>query len=140
MKIIKRSISEPIRPPMLWEDTWAGDDKGLIKAWETGRAAALSRPELAEKCRVGELPPIGWKGGVERKLKIRHKYGALNYLATWQGLRGEDLNINMDEETSLVCTRTGMLVVYTPCLSKLANGIALEDNEEDKNNGPTQGI
>ena len=56
---------------------------------------------------------LGWKGGVERKIIKSEKYGALNYLAKWQGLRGEDLNIDLTEEIELVCSKTGMRVIYT---------------------------
>jgi hypothetical protein len=56
---------------------------------------------------------LPWKGGVEKALKKKQKYGTLNYLAMWQGLRGEDLNIDTAEEISITCTATGMAVVFT---------------------------
>ena len=48
------------------------------------------------------------------------KYGTLFYLAMWQGLRGEDLDIDLSEEIALNCTATGMTVVFTNDPSKYA--------------------
>jgi hypothetical protein len=73
----------------------------------------MESPELAEKARNGELPVLGWKGGVEKKTQKNEKYGCLNYLAEWQGLRGEDLDIDLTEEREIVCSKTGMKVIYT---------------------------
>jgi len=58
------------------------------------------------------LPVLGWKGGVERKLQAK-KFGTLNYVAQWQGLCGEDLDVDLAEERELTCARTGMVVTYT---------------------------
>lgn len=88
--------------------------------WEVGRERATREPELAEKARKGELPTLGWKGGVEEELKKKEKYGTLNYLAEWQGLRGEDLSIDVTKEVELVCSRTGMKVILTPDSEKYA--------------------
>jgi hypothetical protein len=33
--------------------------------------------------------------GVSRSLKKLEKYGSLKYLAQWQGLRGEDLDVDL---------------------------------------------
>lgn len=38
----------------------------------------------------------------------------------WQGLRGEDLNIDPTEEVVLKCTMTGMAVVFTGDMAKYA--------------------
>ena len=67
------------------------------------------------------MPVLGYKGGVEKILKKKEKIGALNYIAEWQALRGEDLNIDMDEEMVLTCTRTGVTVTFTMDLEKLKN-------------------
>ena len=53
---------------------------------------------------------LDWKGGVER-LKIERKPGTLQYLATWQGLCGKDLDLPLDGET-IVCSKTGQTVVF----------------------------
>ena len=73
---------------------------------------------LAELAENGELPVLPWKGGVEEKTKIGKKYGTLFYLAQLQGLRGENLDIDLSEEPAFTCSRTGMKVVYTSEIAK----------------------
>ena len=103
------------------QELWDGDDRGLILCWELGREKRQREPELARRAENGELPVSAWKGGVEKKTKIGKKYGTLNYLAQWQGLRGEDLNIDLSEETELICSKTGMKVIYTGDVKKYGN-------------------
>ncbi len=114
---IRRSREKPVRKGASWDERWRGEDGGLITCWEVGRELATKEPDLAKRARNGELPILGWKGGVERKLTIR-KYGTLNYLAQWQGIRGDDLDIDRDREYELTCTRTGMVVTFTADSSK----------------------
>lgn len=121
MTRIYRSFTEPDRENLSWEETWRRYDKGLIKNYEVGRTLAIKEPELAEKAKRGELPALGYKGGIEKTLKKKEKIGALNYIAKWQGLRGEDLNIDMDEEVVLTCTKTNVKVTFTMDLEKLKN-------------------
>ncbi|MBQ0739744.1 hypothetical protein J9332_36175 [Aquimarina celericrescens] len=123
MTKIYRSFSEPDRVNLSWEETWRREDKGLIKNYEVGRALAKKEPELAEKAKRGELPVLGYKGGVDKTLKKKEKIGALNYIAKWQALRGEDLNLNLDEEIVLTCTKTDMRVTFTMDLVKLKTSI-----------------
>lgn len=108
---IYRSISKPIRENLTRDEKWSGPDHGLIACWENGRQLKRSKPDLAEKVIRGELPVMGWKGGVSKKLKVK-KYGTLYYLAEWQGMRGDDLSINTDLVYELTCTKTGMLVSF----------------------------
>lgn len=110
-----RSIQEPKREGLTWEELWKSADSGLITCWERGRHKAIENPELSECCKNGELPVLAWKGGVKKKIKGR-KYGSLFYLATWQGLRGEDLNISLQEEKTIICARTQVQVLFTPNL------------------------
>ena len=110
---ISRSRKEPIRESLSWEERWEGPDKGLILCWEIGRQLSQKEPELAERARNGELPVLVWKGGVEKEIKAKKKYGSHLYLAQWQGLRGEDLDIDLSQETELVCPKTKVKVVYT---------------------------
>lgn len=125
---IFRSIDEPIRENPDWDERWTGPDKGLITCWEVGRKLRKKDPDLARRAENGELPARlaadgarkGWKGGVEKKLMSEEKYGTLNYLAEWQGLRGEDLSIDLSEEVELVCSKTGMKVIYTADAEKYA--------------------
>jgi hypothetical protein len=66
---------------------------------------------------------LGWKGGVSRSLKKLEKYGSLKYLAQWQGLRGEDLDVDLSEERTLTCSRTRMVVTFTPDQAKYFNQV-----------------
>ncbi len=120
-KVIYRAQVEPRREGLDWHQTWEGEDRGLIACWEVGRKMALESSELAERCKAGELPPLNWKGGCERTLKNLDKVGALQYLAQWQALRGEELNIDLDAEVTLTCSKTRMKVTFTADLKKLAD-------------------
>ena len=117
---IYRSLQEPIREDPSFDERWRGPDNGLITCWEVGRTKSIDDPELVERAKNGELPVIGWKGGVEKKIKKKEKYGSLNYLAQWQGLRGEDLDIDPSEKIEMVCSKTGMKVIYTGDATKYA--------------------
>ena len=94
---------------------------GLIISWEIGRELRVKDPDVAKRAEKGELPVLGWKGGVDKETKKGEKYGTLYYLAQWQGLRGEDLNINPSEEIQMICTKTKMRVIYTGDLKKYSN-------------------
>jgi len=78
------------------------------------------RPALAAQATGGQLVVLPWKGGVEKAIKKKQKFGTLFYLAMWQGLREEDLNIDSTEEITLNCTATGMAVVFTGDIAKYA--------------------
>lgn len=121
---IQRSIDSPLRTGLTRRQLWEDTDQGLIKCWEVGRQRAARFPNLARQCLDGELPVLGWKGGVSRSLKKLEKYGSLKYLAQWQGLRGEDLDIDLSVERSLTCTRTKMKVTFTPERAKYFNQVA----------------
>jgi hypothetical protein len=135
MTAIRRSIDTPIRTGLDWHATWEGEDKGLIKCWEVGRQLAKSKPELAEAAGRDELPATNWKGGVSRTLKKLEKYGALQYLAQWQGLRGEDLAIDPAAEVTITCSKTGMVVTFTPDISKLLDQTTEDTAEGDAQDG-----
>jgi hypothetical protein len=115
-KHIFRSIKEPIRKNPSFEERLRGPDKGLILAWEVGREKAIESPELAQKAQKGELPKLGYKGGVDKRSKQEIVYGTLQYLAQWQGLKGHDLNIDLEIGTILICNRTGQKVAFSPKL------------------------
>lgn len=104
-----------------WDRRWRGPDRGTIASWERGREMARSDPSLARRARDGELMVLPWKGGAEAHIKAGWKYGTLQYLAMWQGLRGDPLQIDLDGETTLVCSRTGMKFIYTGDSTKTAN-------------------
>lgn len=114
---VHRSISEPMRESLSLSETWEGPDKGLIWCWELGRRRRVEEPELAARAGTGELVVLDWIGGVEKKLKgVDKKRGTLKYLATWQGLRGEDLDIDLEGECVVVCSRTSQVVVFSAVL------------------------
>jgi len=108
-----RSINDPIREGLDWAEMWKGVDHGLIYCWEHGRQERIEKPSLASRADAGELVPLDWKGGVREKCKVEKKVGTLNYLATWQGLRGEDLDLALDGEREVKCTRTQQIVVFS---------------------------
>lgn len=110
---IYRSSQESNRDTPSYNERWNGPDKGLITCWEVGRKLSKKEPELAEKAKAGELPVLVWKGGVEKKINKKEKYGTFFYLAQWQGLRGEDLDIDLTQETEITCSKTNMKVIYT---------------------------
>jgi hypothetical protein len=68
------------------------------------------------------LVVLPWKGGVVSAIKLGKKYGTLFYLAMWQGLRGEPLDIDTDLEVVRTCSRTGMVVTYTADRSRYSQG------------------
>jgi len=109
-----RSIDEPIREGLTWKDLWRAQDTGLIWCWERGRQYRTEAPERSCRAVNGELVPDGWRGGVEKKLKDPlKKNGTLQYLATWQGMRGEDLDIDLDGERIIVCSRFDQSVRFS---------------------------
>ena len=110
---IYRSIQEPIRKDPTAEEKWRGKDKGLILCWEEGRELAKTQPKLAKRALRGELPMLSWKGGVKRNPKKKKKTGSFCYLAQWQGLRGDDLDIVLSDKQTIKCSRTGVKVSYT---------------------------
>lgn len=120
-RTVHRRYTEPERSGLDWSEIWEGADRGVIKTWEIGRKLATQKPALAESAKAGELPPLNWKGGVAKKLKKREKFGSLRYLAQWQGLRGEDLNLDLEAEVTLTCSKTGMVTTFTPDIRKFAN-------------------
>ncbi len=88
--IIKRSINEPIRENLSFDERWKTDDRGLVTSWEAGRELAQNNSNLSQQACDGELVELPWKRGSWR------------YLAMWQGLRGEDLNINTTEQIQMI--------------------------------------
>lgn len=76
--------------------------------------------------REGHLIPLPWKGGLEPARKAlpkatkAQKYGCFQYLAMWQGLRGEALTINTTIEMRLTCSLQKQDVIFTPDRTKYA--------------------
>jgi hypothetical protein len=109
---VQRSVTDPTLESLSWEERWCGPDQGLITCWEVGRGLAETQPQLAERARRGELPVLGWKGGVETPIK-KAKYGTLNYLAQLQALRGEPLDTDLAREYEITCSQTHVTVIFT---------------------------
>lgn len=91
---------------------------GIVNAWLAGLEHRRSNVAWRTAAEAGELPVLPYRGGVERKIKKKLKIGALHYLAMWQGLRGENLNIDTDKEPVITCSRFGVMVQYTFDFSK----------------------
>lgn len=117
----RRPISEPIRLTLDWEERWGDTEKGLVSCWERGREKSLEDPGLAAQAKAGRLVLLPWRGGVEKAIKAKQKYGSLYYLAMWQGLRGEDLNIDIEKGAVLTCSATQMMVLFTQDLTKFTD-------------------
>lgn len=109
---VHRARQQPKTTELSWEQRWHGPDRGLIACWERGREKASEDPGLAAEAKAGRLVVLPWKGGVEKRIKGK-KVGTLWYLAMWQGLRGDDLDIDLGEEYVMTCSKTGVVVAYT---------------------------
>lgn len=116
-------IEHPIGNPPPFEHDFdrrlKGSDQGLTNAWIAGIRHAKEHPDVAARAKAGELPVLPYRGGVDRAIKTRHKIGALQYVAMWQGLRHEDLHIDTEAEPMMVCQRTGVPVTFTLDIKKL---------------------
>ena len=127
-KSIKEPISQCYNPS--FKVRWKQEDNGLITSWEVGRIFRKDRPKLDEFTEQGILVRLGWKGGVVETEKDQEtgiyiikeeflptiqseRFGTLHYLAQWQGLRGNDLDIDTSKATELVCSKTGIKVIFT---------------------------
>lgn len=117
---VQRSIDRPVRTGLTVEELWLGADRGVIAAWERGRAIAREsgRDELLAAVRAGQIPILPWKGGLERALKGKQKFGTMRYLAMWQGLRGDDLDVDLSRDIQVTCSATGVVVTFTNDLAK----------------------
>jgi hypothetical protein len=131
--IIRRSIATPPPAPVTWDERWGTLEAGLVCCWLRGIEKAAEDPLVAAAALRGELPTLAWRGGVPRQIKARHKIGALNYLATWQGLRHEDLSIDTERSPKVTCTRFGVTVTFTGDVTQLfaAQGNSSETEDED---------
>jgi len=116
---INRLITEPIRQYLTWDERWESTDRGLVACWERGRAKSFEDATFAQQARNGQLMILPWKGGFKKAVKKTHKYGSFYYLAMWQGLRGDDLNIDTENEPTLTCSVTSMTVVFTNDMTRL---------------------
>jgi len=129
MMILQVAIETPIRINTNPNELWRQEDKGIIKAWELGREWSVSYPVMSISAKKGILLELKretgdtingkpsyvrlFKGGFDKKQKEIFRFGSLHYYAMWLGLRGDDLDIDLEKEYPLVCSKTNMGVVYT---------------------------
>jgi len=88
--IVERSINEPVRSGLSFKERWGSADRGLITCWEAGRELADREPEHVKLSTQGVLVELPWKRG------------SWQYLAMWQGLRGESLSVNTKERVVMM--------------------------------------
>lgn len=100
-----------IREGSSWDQLWLGLDRGLIGCWERSPEKRLEEPELAARADNGGFVAPASKDRVEKKHK-RKKTGAMGYLTAWQELRGEELDIGLEDEQVIVCSRTGQTIIF----------------------------
>lgn len=129
---IHASVDAPPAVGDDWADRWQGPDQGAIVSWLRGIEKAAESPELAHAAARGELPILPWRGGVERPLKGQEKIGSILYLAMWQRLRGEPLDLQVGRDETRTCTRTGVTVRYVwDVLQALRGSTTEEDTDHD---------
>jgi len=117
--MVSRSICAELRPGLSYAERWGTPEASVITAWEQGRVLAIERPALAKAALAGQLPMLPFKGGLSEPLK-HTKYGCMEYLAMWQGLRGEDLEIDLGRDAAITCAAHGSTVTFTPDFTKYA--------------------
>lgn len=122
MKIRQSIDNKPVLGDR-WEERWQGADQGLVCSWLRGVEKAVQEPALGQAARLGEFPSLAWKGGGPA-IKAGKRLGSLHYLATWQGLRGDDLDIDTDAGAVMTCALTGMVVTFTSDVGALATSAA----------------
>jgi hypothetical protein len=69
---------------------------------------------LARLAEGGCLVELPWRGGFAQHCKppSRPKQGHYLYIAMWQGLRNEDLDIDTATELTIICTGTGGVTTF----------------------------
>lgn len=129
---ISISVSRALRSETSPSTLWRGDDRGLIQAWEIGRRQAQQKPKLASKACAGELPASDlFQGGYDKRLEASFQYGSLHYYSMWLGWRGQDLEIDTEQEYPVVCSKNRMGVVYTMASDKyLTSGMSKKQAEQ----------
>ena len=110
-----------------WAERWEAPDRGLLVSWARGVEKSKETPTLSEAALRGELPPLAWKGGGDKAIKAGKRIGSLYYLAMWQELRGDPLDIETDSPLTLTCGRFQTQVTFTQDVQKLGVATAEED-------------
>lgn len=120
MAKVFHAIGAPLPPRKSWDERWEGPDLGLLCSWARGVEKALEDPFLKQQALRGELAPLAWKGGADTAIKSRKRVGSLHYLATWQGLRGEPLDVDTEAVVTLTCSLFKTVVIFTGDMHALA--------------------
>lgn len=113
MTKVAHPVDASLPAQLTWDERWEGPDRGLLCSWARGIEKARETPLLREQALRGELPSLAWKGGRNQAIKAGKRVGSLHYLAMWQGLRGDALNIDTEATVSLTCTRFQAMVTFT---------------------------
>lgn len=129
MRIVHEA-GRPIELPQGWDDRWEGPDDGLIATYVRGTEIGADNASLRASALAGELPVLPWAGGLASRIKSKTKMGSLHYLAMWQGIRGESLNIETSEQTKLTCTKFGITVTFTGDITLLQSSTTEVGNNE----------
>jgi len=130
--LVTHAIEDHLPSFGTWEDRFGRADGGLLVSWARGREKAREYPELASAAMRGELPVLPWKGGLRKPLNPgAKKYGALFYLAMWQGLRGDQLYIDTGANVSITCSKYGNTVIFTNDIKLLAPPEDDGDDDDD---------
>ena len=129
---IRIPISTELRSESAPDVLWRGEDKGLIQAWEIGRRQSLDQMDVALSAQQGELPASAiFQGGQDERLNTAVHFGSLHYLCMWLGWRGQDLEVDTNQEYPKVCSRTRMGVVFTSDSKKfLTSGMTKKQAEQ----------
>lgn len=102
--------SAPV-PHQTYAERWEGPDGGLVAAWRQGLLMRELRPDWVQAADQNELPELPWRGGGSEVIKGK-RMGTWLYLAMWQGLRGEALDINTAEPLEMQCARTRVTTLF----------------------------
>lgn len=115
MPLVTASVLVPPPEASVYVDRWGTVEATVLTCWHNGLQKRKEQgwAETAAQASAGELPLLPWRGGVDPEAKsAATKVGTLQYLAMWQGLRGEDLAIDTGGQLTVTCTRTGVKMTF----------------------------
>lgn len=93
-----------------------------------GNRKGPRRPLVGGESSCGRAAFDGLEGRHRKPIKAKTKIGSTFYLATWQGLRGESLDIELGRDVRMTCARTGITFTYTDDLKRLGQ---IDPTEEE---------
>lgn len=127
---VRASAQIPPQLGSLYEDRFGTAEHTLISCWlrglelrsdeaASGLGGKNAAKSVVQAAIAGELPILPWKGGIAKPTKQKTRLGATQYLAMWQGLRGQDLDIDLSTEHQVTCSRFLVAVTFTMDPAKL---------------------